>query len=72
MKYIKTGEYRRVRILDDHKPNVQAIKNLEKSIPKEIEQKVIDNYGLDMETETLPPISFYGLFVQPDGSLQKL
>jgi hypothetical protein len=72
MKYIKTGEYRRVRILDDHKPNVKAIKDLEKNIPKAIEQKVIDNYGLDMETETLPPISFYALYVKPDGSLQQL
>jgi hypothetical protein len=72
MKYIKTGEYRRVRILDDHKPNVKAIKDLEKNLPKNIEQKVIDHYGLDMSTEKLPAISFYALFVQPDGSLQQL
>jgi hypothetical protein len=72
MKFVKTGEYRRVRILDDHKPNVKAIKDLERSIPKDIEQKVIDTYGLDMTTEKLPPISFYALYVQPDGSLQQL
>ena len=70
LRYIKTGEFRRVRLLDDHKPNLRALKDIEKNLPKDIEQKVIDKYNLDMEEEKLPAISFYALYAKPDGSLQ--
>jgi len=70
MEYIKTGKYRRVRLIDDHLPNLKALKDIEKNLPKDIEQKVIDKYDLDMSNEKLPPISFYALLVQPDGSLK--
>lgn len=72
MEYIKTGEYRRVRLLDDHKPNLRALKDIEKNLPKDIEQKVIDKYNLNMEEEKLPAISFYALYAKPDGSLQRI
>jgi hypothetical protein len=72
MKYIKSGEYRRVRLIDDHKPNLMAIKEIEQELPKEVEEKVIKNYDLDPNTEHLPPISFYALQVLPDGSLKRI
>ena len=70
MEYVKTGIYRRVRLIDDHLPNLKALKSIEKSLPKDIEDKVIKKYNLDMENESLPPISFYALLVNEDGSLK--
>ena len=74
LKYIKTGQYRRVRLIDDDWGNMKAIKSLEKNLPKEVEDKVIKTYNLDYESgqEHLPPISFYALHVQADGSLKKI
>ena len=70
LDYIKTGKFRRVRLLDDHMPNLKALKDIEKNLPKDIEQKVIDTYDIDMSKEKLPAISFYALHVQEDGSLK--
>ena len=72
LKYIKTGQYRRVRLLDDHLPNLRALKEIENELPKEIEDKVSKMYGLDAKEEHLPPISFYALYVQADGSLKRV
>lgn len=71
-KYVSTGEYRRVRLIDDHKPNLQALKDIEKSLPKSTENKVIDKYNLDMETEKLPVISFYALWIDEKGNLHQV
>lgn len=71
MEYIKTGLYRRVRLIDDHKPNLQALIDIEKNLPSSVINKVEDKYNLDID-EKLPPISFYALWVQPDGSLRKV
>lgn len=70
--YLKSGEYRRVRLLDDFLPNLKALKELEKELPKAIEDKVIARYNLDMENEKIPVISFYALLVKPDGSLKQV
>ena len=70
MEYIKTGKYRRVRLIDDHLPNLRALKEIEANLPEKIEQKVIDKYDLDMDKEKLPPISFYALHIKSDGSLR--
>ena len=72
MEYVETGEYRRVRLIDDHKPNLKALREIERELPKEIEQKVIDKYELDMTTEKLPPISFYALWIDANGNLKKV
>ena len=72
MEYIKTGEYRRVRLIDDHKPNLKALKDIEKQLPHSIEQKVINKYNLDMTKEKLPPISFYALWIDEKGNLHKV
>ena len=70
LEYIKTGKYRRVRLIDDHLPNLKALKWIEKNLPKDIEDKVIKRYNIDVEHEKLPPISFYALHAQADGSLR--
>ena len=74
LKYIRTGQYRRVRLIDDYWGNLKAIKEIEDELPKEIEDKVIKTYNLDYSDgqEHLPPISFYALHVQPDGSLKRV
>lgn len=72
LRYISTGEYRRVRLIDDHKPNLKALKDIEKNLPKGIEQKVIDKYNLDMTKEKIPPISFYALWISPEGNLTQV
>ncbi len=70
LEYIKTGLYRRVRLIDDHVPNVKELIIIKNNLPKEIEKKVIKTYDLDMSVETLPPISFYPLWVKEDGTLE--
>jgi hypothetical protein len=72
MKYIKTGEYRRVRLIDDHLPNLKALKDIEDNLPKEIEMKVIEKYNIDTSLEKLPVISFYALWIKDDGSLVRV
>lgn len=72
MKYLKTGEFRRVRLLDDFMPNLKALKEIEQELPKDIEDKVIKKHNLDMSKEKIPAISFYALHVQPDGSLRQV
>jgi hypothetical protein len=72
MEYIKTGDFRRVRLIDDHKPNLKTLKDIENTLPVKIEQKVIDKHGLDMSTEKLPPISFYALWIDDNGNLKEV
>jgi len=72
MKYIETGEYRRVRLIDDHLPNLKALKSIENELPEEIEMKVIEKYDIDVTTEKLPIISFYALWIKSDGSLVRV
>jgi len=72
MEFISTGKFRRVRLIDDHKPNLKALKDIENTLPVKIEKKVIDLHNLDMSTEKLPPISFYALWIDESGSLKKI
>lgn len=72
MKYISTGKYRRVRLIDDYMENLKVLKDFEKNMPQKVIDKVIQTYNLDMNKEKLPPISYYALHVQPDGSLRRV
>lgn len=72
LEYISSGEYRRVRLIDDHKPNLKALKDIENTLPKSIEDKVISRYKLDMTTEKLPVISFYALWIDDKGNLHQV
>jgi hypothetical protein len=71
LKYLKTGKYRRVRLVDDHKPNVKALIEIEKKYGNEINQAVRSYYNIP-EDEEFPIVQYFGLWVKPDGSLQKL
>lgn len=71
MKYIETGLYRRVRLLDDHKPNVDILLELEKEIPQKIIDKIKKNFNIP-EDEKFPVIQFFPLLVNPDGSLKRI
>jgi hypothetical protein len=71
--YVSTGEYRRVRLIDDDAKNIQDFVSLQKSIEKNkaILDKVKQIHGIP-EDETFPPIQFFGLLVKPDGSLKRV
>lgn len=70
-KYLKTGEYRRVRLIDDSLSNVKQFLSLENEIPKSIINKVKKKHNIT-DDENLPVIQFFGLHVNKDGSLTKL
>lgn len=69
LDYLKSGEYRRVRLLDDHIPNLKALLDIERNLPKEIENKVREKYNVPPEEEA---IEFFALHVKSDGSLQRI
>jgi len=71
LKYLKTGKFRRVRLIDDHKPNVSALVEIEKKYGDEIELAVRRYYNIP-EDEEFPVVQYFGLWVKPDGSLQQI
>lgn len=72
LKYLNTGDFRRVRLLDDYKPNLKALLDIEKQHGDDLAEKVIKNYNLDMDEERIPAIQYFALHVLPDGSLRRL
>lgn len=74
LDYISTGEYRRVRLIDDDMRNVRNFVDFGKKVynkhPKIID-KVKQIHGIEGE-ENIKPIEFYGLLVKPDGSLKRI
>lgn len=71
MDYLKTGEYRRVRLVDDAPSNLKQFLSLKYDIPDNVIEKVKKKHGIKGE-ESLEPIEFYALLVKPDGSLQRM
>ena len=71
MRYLKTGEFRRVRLIDDFMGNIKQFLKMEKRIPKSIIDKVKKIHGIEGE-ESIPPIEFFGLLVQDNGSLKRI
>lgn len=69
LDYLKTGEYRRVRLLDDHIPNLKALIDIERNLPKDIENKVRLNYNIPPGEKA---IEFFALHVKSDGSLKRI
>jgi len=69
LKYLSSGLYRRVRLIDDSEANCQAFLELEISIPKEIENKIRNKYNVP---ENEPAIEFYALQALKDGSLKRI
>jgi hypothetical protein len=71
MKYLKTGEYRRVRLIDDDIKNVNVFLGIEHDIPKSVINLVRKKYNIT-EPESIPPIQFFGLLVREDGTLKRV
>lgn len=72
--YLSTGEYRRVRLIDDDLKNIQDFVGLEKELYKkypEIIRKIKDIHNIP-EDEEFPVIQFFGLLVMPNGSLKRI
>jgi hypothetical protein len=71
MKYLKSGLYRRVRLIDDDMANVKKFISIEKKVPQSIIDKVKSKYNIQ-DDEQFPVIQFFGLLVKDDGSLQRI
>lgn len=71
MKYIETGLYRRIRLLDDHKPNVDILSELKKEITQKTIEKIKKHHNIS-DSETFPIVQFFPLLVNLDGSLKLL
>lgn len=71
LKYLATGLYRRVRLIDDDMANIKGFLSIEKKLPQNIINKVKDKYRITGE-ENIKPIEFYGLLVKDNGSLKRV
>lgn len=72
MKYIKDGEYRRVRLIDDDSANLRAFIKLGHNLPQEIINKVKKNYDIP-EGEKFPVIQFFALKVMDElGTIKRV
>lgn len=71
LRYLSTGLYRRARLIDDSEANCRAFLELENEMPKDVIDAVKERYHIP-ENDTLPPIQFYALQVQKDGSLKRI
>lgn len=71
MKYLSSGEYRRVRLVDDDMKNIKFFLSIEHDIPDSVINKVRKNHDI-LGPESIPPIQFFGLLVKDDGSLKRI
>ena len=71
MKYINTGEYRRVRMIDDDMANLKAFLKLQDEVSPATISKIMKKYNIKGE-ETIPVIEFYALFVNKTGALKQI
>lgn len=73
MDYISTGEYRRVRLIDDDMANIKDFISIEKDVMKNqaLLKKIKEIHNIP-EDEEFPIIQFFGLLVKPNGSLKRI
>lgn len=72
LKYIKDGDYRRVRLIDDDIKNLKDFLTLKTTLDKSIIDKVKKKYGVE-DGESVAPIEFYALqVVDGNGKLRKI
>jgi hypothetical protein len=71
LKYINTGNYRRVRMIDDHLPNLTTFLSIEKEIPRSTIDKIKEKHNISDE-ETFPVIQFFALHVDGMGKLRRI
>ena len=68
LSYLDSGKFTRCRLLDDHKPNIDALADVRDQLSDKTKQKVAKNFGVDADT----PIEFFGLLVKPNGTLKRV
>lgn len=71
MRYLSSGEYRRVRLIDDYMGNIKQFLKMEKKMPKKIMDKIKEKHKITSE-ESIPPLEFFGLLVMDSGSLKRI
>jgi len=69
LKYISTGDYRRVRLVDDDMKNIKYFLSIRDNVSQDIIDKVKEKYKITKK-ESIAPIEFYALYVQEDGKLK--
>lgn len=72
LKYIKDGDYRRVRLIDDDTKNLKDFLSLRTTLDQSIIDKVKKKHGIEGE-ESVAPIEFYALqVVDGEGKLKRV
>jgi gas vesicle protein len=72
LKYIKDGDYRRVRLIDDDIKNLKDFLSLKNTIDPKIIDKVKNKHGIT-GPESIDPIEFYALqVVNSEGKLKRI
>jgi hypothetical protein len=66
LKYLKTGIYRRCRMIDDDIQNLNLFLDIEKNLPAEITEKIRKTYAVPKKEKL---IVFYALHILEDGEL---
>lgn len=69
LKYLKTGIYRKCRMIDDDMSNIKIFLELEKNLSQDIITAVKKTYALKDNDK---PIFFYALHIQKDGKLKNI
>lgn len=70
-QYLTTGLYRRVRMLDDDMGNINMFIDYSNNVSKAIVNKVKKRYKIAGD-EKIPPIQFFALLVNQNGSLKRI
>ncbi|MDC8004301.1 Dyp-type peroxidase [Aureisphaera galaxeae] len=68
LKYLDEGVYRRVRLIDDNKENLEEFLAIAEDIPQTILDKVKENHGLG--DEVAHPINFKAYIVTHEGKME--
>lgn len=71
MKYLNTGDYRRVRLIDDDMKNLKQFLTIKDDISKAVVEKIKKKHKITGE-ESIPVLEFFALLVKEDGSLKRL
>ncbi|MET0752833.1 MAG: Dyp-type peroxidase [Pyrinomonadaceae bacterium] len=66
MKYLKTGDYRRVRLLDDDKENLKGFLSIKKDLPEDVLSLIRQKHSLAPDTD---PLEFSAYLVGPQGEM---
>ena len=68
MRYLKDGIYRRVRMIDDYKPNLSTFLSIAKKMPDNIINSIRETANIP-ENSDEPVMEFYALYIDDKGKL---